>query len=588
MTTDGGVQGALDELGTPLADVTFVIVDLETTGVSPGESAITEIGAVKVRGGERLAEFATLVDPGTRIPPFITVLTGITQQMVMAAPRIETVLPAFLEFARGCVLVAHNAPFDMGFLKAACAGAGYPWPAFPVVDTADLARRVLTRDEVPNCKLGTLARFFRTDTDPCHRALADARATVDVLHGLIERLGSFGVGSLEEVKTFAKAPTPEQRRKRHLADGIPSAPGVYVFEDARGEILYVGKSTDLRSRVRSYFTASETRSRVREMVGIAERVRPIVCATGLEAEVRELRLIAEHKPRYNRRSRFPERAIWLKLTAEPFPRLSIVRECRDDRASYLGPFRSARTAEEARAALHDAVPLRQCTQRLTLRSIDRGTARTCALADIGRCGAPCDGREPVEVYAGHAALARAVMDGDARPVVTAVGDRIDRLAADLRYEEAAEHRDRLAAFIRAAARSQRLTALARCPQLVAARPGIAGGWELAVVRHGRLAAAGTVPSHARTASSVRPYVDAVISTAETVIPAPGPAGNASVEEMECVLRWLESPGVRLVELDGLWTCPVNGAEGMRERIDRACSGTGPSAATERRTGRPLH
>ncbi|WP_131764104.1 DEDD exonuclease domain-containing protein, partial [Actinomadura fibrosa] len=454
--TAAHVQGTLDDLGTPLSEVTFVVVDLETTGGSAADSAITEIGAVKVRGGVELGELGTLVDPGGPVPPFITALTGITTAMVTAAPKIDSVLPAFLEFARGCVLVAHNAPFDVGFLKAACARHGYAWPAFTVVDTVDLARRVLSRDEVPNCKLGTLARFFRTGTEPTHRALADARATVEVLHGLIERIGSFGVTSLEELRGFAKAPTPEQRRKRHLADGVPNAPGVYLFEDADGEALYVGKSGDLRSRVRTYFTGSETRRRVREMVGLAERVRTIVCATGLEAEVRELRLIAERKPRYNRRSKFPERAMWLKLTVEPFPRLSIVRECRDDGACYLGPISSRHQAEEARAALHEAVPLRQCTQRLTLRLIERGKARACALAEIGRCGAPCDGRESAGAYAQHAATARKVMEGDVRPVMAAARARIDRLSAELRYEEAAAQRDRLAAFVRAAARGQRL------------------------------------------------------------------------------------------------------------------------------------
>ncbi|WP_131740963.1 DEDD exonuclease domain-containing protein, partial [Actinomadura roseirufa] len=443
--TAAHVQGTLDDLGTPLSEVTFVVVDLETTGGSAADSAITEIGAVKVRGGAELGELGTLVDPGGPVPPFITALTGITTAMVTAAPRMDSVLPAFLEFARGCVLVAHNAPFDVGFLKAACAEHGYDWPGFTVVDTVDLARRVLGKDEVPNCKLGTLARFFRTAAQPEHRALADARATVEVLHGLFERLGSFGVTSLEEMRGFAKAPTPEQRRKRHLADGVPSEPGVYLFEDGSGEALYVGKSGDLRSRVRSYFTGSETRRRVREMVGLAERVRTIVCATGLEAEVRELRLIAEHKPRYNRRSKFPERAIWLKLTVEPFPRLSIVRECRDDDACYLGPISSRRQAEEARAALHEAVPLRQCTQRLTLRLVERGRARCCALADLGRCGAPCDGRESAADYGVHVSAARAVMEGDVRPVVAAARARIDRLAAEQRYEEAAGQRDRLAA-----------------------------------------------------------------------------------------------------------------------------------------------
>ena len=334
------VQGTLDELGTPLSDVTFVVFDLETTGGSPADHMITEIGAVKVRAGEVLGEFSTLVDPGGPIPPFISVLTGITDAMVVAAPRIESVLPAFLEFIRGTTLVAHNASFDTRFVKAACAAHGYPPPANPVVDTVDLARRVLTRDETPNAKLATLARFFRSPTDPCHRALQDARATVHVLHGLIERAGSFQVHTLEELKSFVRAPTPEQQAKRHLAESVPHSPGVYLFEDERGEVLYIGKSTNLRNRVRSYFTAGETRPRIREMIGIAERVRHIVCTTALEAEVRELRLIGGAKPRYNRRSRFPEKVVWLKLTDEPFPRLSIVRELKDDGAAYLGPFSS--------------------------------------------------------------------------------------------------------------------------------------------------------------------------------------------------------------------------------------------------------
>jgi DNA polymerase-3 subunit epsilon len=594
MTHPIAVQGTLDEVlagrSLALADVTFVVVDLETTGGSPAESAITEVGAVKVRAGEPLGEFATLVDPGLAIPPFITVLTGITQQMVVAAPRIESVLPSFIEFARDCVLVAHNAPFDVGFLRAACTALGYPWPPWPglsVVDTADLARRVLTRDEVADCRLATLARFFRSATQPRHRALADARATVDVLHGLIERLGSFGVFTLPELTTFAKTPSPEQQRKRHLSDDMPNAPGVYLFEDARGEILYVGKSGDLRTRVRSYFTAAETRRRIREMIGIAERVRPIVCAIGLEAEVRELRLIAEHKPRYNRRSRYPERALWLKLTAnEPFPRLSLVRECRADGAAYLGPFATARQAEAARAALHEAVPLRQCTQRLTVRLIDRGRAHSCMLSDIGRCSAPCEGRQPPGGYADHVRLARTIMEGDVRPVVAAAQRRIDRLTAQLRFEEAAVQRDRLAAFIRVAARCQRLTALIRCGRLVAARPAFAGGWELAVVQHGRLVAAGTIP----TGAHPQPYIDALVATAETVVAGAGPMPfHATAEEMDCVLRWLDSPGVRLVDVDEGWTCPIHGAEGMREWIEHGyADDTGGKDGWGRRRARPLH
>jgi DNA polymerase-3 subunit epsilon len=408
-----------------------------------------------------------------------------------------------------------------------------------------------------------------------------------VLHGLIERLGSFSVFTLPELATFAKTPTPEQQRKRHLADDMPSEPGVYLFEDARGEILYVGKSGDLRTRVRSYFTAAETRRRIREMIGIAERVRPIVCATGLEAEVRELRLIAEHKPRYNRRSRFPERALWLKLTtSDPFPRLSLVRECRADGAAYLGPFSSARLAEAAKAALHEAVPLRQCTQRLTVRLIERGRAHSCLLSEIGRCAAPCEGHTSPEEYDPYVGLTRTIMEGDVRPVVKAAQARIDRLTAQLRYEEAATQRDRLAAFVRVAARCQRLTALIRCGRLVAARPGFAGGWELAVVRRGRLVAAGMVPPNAHPT----PYVDALVATAETVVSGAGTQPfSATAEEMDCVLRWLDSPGVRLVQTDVGWSCPIYGAEGMREWIDHGYSGDmGRRDGRGRRSSRPLH
>ena len=239
-------------------------------------------------------------------------------------------LPAFLEFLGDAVLVAHNAPYDVGFLKAACGLHDYAWPGSAVVDTARLARVALHRDEVRNCKLGTLAAHFRTSVTPNHRAFDDASATADVLHGLIERAGDLGVSTLEDLQAFASRVSAAQRTKRHLADGLPDAPGVYVFQDAQGTPLYVGTSRSIRTRVRSYFTASEQRRRMAEMVRIAERVVPIVCATVLEARVRELRLIAEHKPRYNQRSRRPESQIWLKLTVEPAPRLAQVRAVADD------------------------------------------------------------------------------------------------------------------------------------------------------------------------------------------------------------------------------------------------------------------
>nr|WP_204332596.1 DEDD exonuclease domain-containing protein [Geodermatophilus sabuli] len=556
-------QATLDDLGTPLAEVTFVVVDLETTGGSPKDSAITEIGAVKVRGGAVLGEFQTLVDPGCEIPPYISVLTGITSTMVAAAPRIGAVLPGFLEFARGAVLVAHNAPFDLGFLKAACAETGIGWPPAASVDTAVLARRLLTRDEVPNCKLATLAPYFAASTSPTHRALDDARATVDVLHGLFERLGPLGITSLEELSGLTRQVDPERRRKRHLADAVPTGPGVYLFRGPRDEPLYVGTSNDLRSRVRSYFTAGEQRSRITEMVALAQRVDAIPCAHDLEAAVRELRLIAEQKPRYNRRSRFPERALWVRLTEEPFPRLSVVRRVRPGAGVFLGPFPDRRAADAAVAAIHESLPLRQCTGRLSVRVL--GTA--CALAGMGRCGAPCTGAQSVDEYAGIAAVLRSAVATDPRALLAPLLDRVDRLAGEERYEDAAVLRDRVAVLVRAVRRRQRLESLAAVPELVLARPDGEGGWHLSVVRRGRLVSAGAAPR----GTSVRATLAGLLSTAETPL---GPDGElaASVDETELVLRWMEKPGTRLVEVTGTLACPVPGTGAFSAFLDRVAAG----------------
>lgn len=178
----------------PLNLVTFVVVDLETTGGAPyGGSEITEFGAVKVRGGEVLGEFSTFVQPVGAIPDFIIELTGITNEMVADAPSIHEVLPKFFEWCgpvEETVLIAHNAPFDISFLKAASLKTEWAWPEFIILDTVKIARRTISKDEVLNYKLSTLAQFFQTQVQPTHRALDDAQTTVEIFHRLIERLGN--------------------------------------------------------------------------------------------------------------------------------------------------------------------------------------------------------------------------------------------------------------------------------------------------------------------------------------------------------------------------------------------------------------
>lgn len=210
-----------------LSQVTFVVLDLETSGASPQTgSAITEIGAVKVCGGQVIGTFKTFINPGTALPPFITELTGITDEMLIDAPKIESVLPLLLEFLgsqESTVFVAHNAPFDLSFLKAAAVLHGYAWPNFRVIDTVKAARFVLTKDDVANYQLGTLAAYFRTEISPNHRALDDALATVDVLHGIIERMGTFGITTINQMIN-ARAKKERSNNQRKVITARPVQP----------------------------------------------------------------------------------------------------------------------------------------------------------------------------------------------------------------------------------------------------------------------------------------------------------------------------------------------------------------------------
>jgi DNA polymerase-3 subunit epsilon len=193
-----------EELGASLADVTFACVDLETTGGSPPGSRITEIGAVKYRGGERLGSFHTLVDPGQPVPWFVSHLTGLDEGLLDGAPQVESVLPSLLEFLRGAVFVAHNASFDFRFLNHDLWRLSYDLIPGPPVCTAKLARRVLGKD-VPNVRLATLAHHFRTAARPRHRALEDAEACAAILHALLDLGGRLGIFTLEDL-TGAGAP----------------------------------------------------------------------------------------------------------------------------------------------------------------------------------------------------------------------------------------------------------------------------------------------------------------------------------------------------------------------------------------------
>jgi DNA polymerase-3 subunit epsilon len=519
-------QQSLDELGLPLAEVTFVVVDLETTGTSPGGDAITEIGALRLRGGELLGRFETFVNPGVPIPPMITVLTGITEAMLLPAPRITEVLPAFLEFAHDAVIVGHNIRFDCSFLDAALVANGYARLPHRRVDTVALARR-LVRDEVPNLRLHTLARHFRTTVEPVHRAYADAAATAEVLHALLERAAAFGVLGLDDLLALPTMRAHPSAAKLALTAKLPRLPGVYLFRDRDGRVLYVGKATNLRARVRSYFS-TEDRRKVPQLLRETVRIEHRVCRGPLEAAVRELRLIQRLEPRFNRESKSWRRYTYLKLTAERFPRLVVTRAVRADGACYLGPFRSSAAAHRAREAIEDAMPLRRCGLRIG-RKAELSSGPPCVPAQLGVATCPCRRQLAEEDYSALADTARRALQEEHTLVCTPLELRMQRLADAERFEEAAMTRDRLATLVRALRRRRAIDALRAAGRLVL--DSAEGRVELV---HGRLVLDDDDPRDAEP-----PDLDL-------------PPARDESDELALVSRWLEqTKGVRCEFASGI-------------------------------------
>lgn len=496
----------------PLHDAEFVVLDLETTGLKAGRDQIIEIGAVRVRGGEVLGEFSELVDPGTPLPEFIVDLTGITDADLEGRPLLGTVLPRFLEFARGATWVAHNAPFDVGFLQTSCDELDLPWPNPGTVDTLQLARELIPKHVVGSRGLDSLCRHFGIRRERAHRALDDARATVEVLHALLERLGGYDVDTLDGVRSFRADVDPRIRDKRALIEGVRHRPGVYVFRGAGGDPLYIGTAGDLRRRLNQYFTGADPRRRIGEMVLLAESVEVVETAHELEANVREARMLASLRPPYNRAATEPGRGWYLV----PSPRAEGgARASRSPAppAGAVGPFRTRADALGARDVL--------------------ATATGASFAE-----------------------AAAQLDAGGGDLVGCLVDHVGALAEAGRYRRAAHDRDVVAALITATARRQRLAALAAVPRLQAARWDGEGGWDLAVISHGRLAAAGRSPRGAKAA-----HVAALLAeNAPVIAPDDAPLRGANPHELAVLHRWLLRPDVRTGPADGgvPWAEPVDG------------------------------
>ena len=431
-------KGALrtaDLISLPLDEAPYVVFDVETTGSSAKEGAITEIGALKIVQGQVVDKFATLVNPGRPIEPFVVRLTGITDRMVAGAPSAGEVMPLFEEFVEGCVLVGHNVYFDCSFVAVA-RGGSLP---NPVLDTLKLARAL-----VPGLKryrLASLVSHFGVRAVPNHRALADATATAGVFLRLLKLLSSAGVQNLgEAVALRSKGRIKPQ--KGHLAEHLPRTPGVYYFVDKHGTVLYVGKAKDLKSRVRTYFNGGDGRRKIERLVREVAEVRYKETKSELHALIFEAREIKRLLPRYNSAGRNDKANWFIKLDmGEPYPVPERVpNNDPQDGVTYLGPYRSANALDTCIEALGRIFPLRRCS--------GDAEGSVCFYGQIGRC-APCLGMDEeeyrAEVIGGLTKLLRG--EGGEEHLEALIRER-NRLADELEFEAAARLRDLIASIER--------------------------------------------------------------------------------------------------------------------------------------------
>jgi DNA polymerase-3 subunit epsilon len=451
---DGGATSPLSlrqwEVPDPdLADVPFVALDLETTGARPGMSKITEIGAVRIEGFREVGYFSTLVNPLRPIPPMITRLTGITQDMVADAPRIESVVPELLEFLEGAVIVAHNAAFDVGFLnyelqrlKGRKLGEG-------AIDTLPLARALAPG--LPNYRLHTVADALDAPVAACHRALADAQAAGHVFVTLAGRLQDHGITRLGELRAYVSPSSRSVMDKLRLTRDLPRCPGTYRFVGKDGHILYVGKADCLGERVRSHFVANADHARkVRQAVRLVERIDWDEACTPLEAVVDEQRLILEHRPSCNMYGTRPETYAYIKaggggglslFTSSRAPKW-LDASCPLTRSPrqplVMGPFRGRMRLHAAIELLQRCYPIRRCPQR--------PDGRPCVRADSSRCLAPCAGDPQTKIE--HDALVLKIIgwlagqaDADLPDPLERADDVMRHLSRGRRHEEAQGVRD---------------------------------------------------------------------------------------------------------------------------------------------------
>jgi len=473
-----------------ITDTTFVVVDVETTGMSPWKNRITELAMVKVQDGDIVDEFSTLINPQQFIPPYITEFTGITNEMVFNAPKASDVMPKFLRFLGDAVLVAHNANFDVKFLNATLQRSGHPTLSNRTLCTCRLARRLLLH--LDNKSLDYVAEHLGIDIQQRHRALGDAYATAQIFLRFLNRLSDeFEIEEFNELLSFQYKPISQFKRLprnvlklKDTIKGLPEEPGVYFLYDKQGSIIYIGKAKNLKDRVSSYFYHNTGHSeKVRELIKNVHSITYLTTGSELSALLLESKLIKEHRPHYNTLIKRYKRYPFIKIDVQSnFPRIGWSYDVEADGAEYFGPFNNRRSVESVVDIVNRLFLLRECEEEL--RPDEKFSP--CIYYQIKRCGAPCAKLQTVEEYREEVDRVRKFITGKHQEEIAKLENAMQRRADTLRFEEAAELRDRIRDLKRIISRQQIIMKAIKDHNLIIMIPSKRTAVELFFIRSGRL------------------------------------------------------------------------------------------------------
>src|SRR5436305_12026534 len=454
-----------------LQEIEFVILDTETTGLRPGHHRVIELAGIRMRAGEVIDSFQSLLNPRVRLPAFIVQFTGISQDMVNTALKAAEILPDFLQFIDGAILVGHNIGFDIGFLSYEAQLLGYDFP-IDGLDTIPLARRFLPT--LRRFKLDSVASHLRITAANRHRAMGDARVTAAIFMKLLELAQQQGIQTLGHLRHRLQLPvawsgditqaTTTKQIELLRADGkisaqsatlrptgtlflnsawkrdFPSRPGVYLMKDSYGQVIYVGKAKCLKDRLASYY--NQPLGYTRKMDGLLQNVKEIetrVLGSELEALLVESQLIKELQPTYNVQLRNYEAYPFIKIDIQhPFPRVYATREVAADGARYFGPFRSRHMVDLTIDLVQKVFPIRTCIRALPPQA---KPSEPCLRLHLNRCPGPCRGNvDPIE-YTNIIEEVCAFLGGEREDLLKRLRRQMFEASQHLNFERAAWLRD---------------------------------------------------------------------------------------------------------------------------------------------------